>query len=234
MYHYERMTLSTIPANPAVQTSDLGNAPVASATYGIRNLQLILKQLPEWNKARQTNDPFEDMPATYTDLQQAYFDHLEHVIPFIGFSDEVSEKAVEFLWKQLLDGYNFLQTDAVRKYAGNQTEAIIKAQKTIIDKMFGRIIAERISSNETSTGFTYTHYLEVSAKYLFADKTPDIFTRHLQENYLNTLKTLLTEARTSSFSVLFSPTVCEHLTCIREQLTATPSTWNNYLKNKIQ
>ena len=92
-------------------------------------------------------------------------------------------------------------------YAGNQTEALIKAQKTIIDKMFGRIIAERISSNETSTGFTYTHYLEVSAKYLFADKTPDIFTRHLQENYLNTLKTLL---------------------------TATPSTWNNYLKNKIQ
>ena len=42
------------------------------------------------------------MPATYTDLQQAYFDHLERVIPFIGFSDEVSGKAVEFLWKELL------------------------------------------------------------------------------------------------------------------------------------
>jgi len=113
-------------------------------------------------------------------------------------------------------------------------ELVPHIQKTIIDKMFGRIIAERISSNETSTGFTYTHYLEVSAKYLFADKTPDIFTRHLQENYLNTLKTLLTEARTSSFSVLFSPTVSEHLTRIREQLTTNPSTWNNYLKNKIQ
>ena len=47
------------------------------------------------------------MPATYTDLQQAYFDHLERVIPFIGFSDEVSGKAVEFLWKELLGGYNF-------------------------------------------------------------------------------------------------------------------------------
>ena len=112
--------------------------------------------------------------------------------------------------------------------------SFIKAQKTIIEKMFGRIIAERISSNETPAGFTYAHYLEVSANYLFTDKTPDIFTRHLQESYLQTLQSLLTEARTSSFSVLFSPTVSEHLTRIREQLTTNPSTWNNYLKNKIQ
>ena len=98
--------------------------------------------------------------------------------------------------------------------------------------MFGRIIAERISSNETPAGFTYAHYLEVSANYLFTDKTPDIFTRHLQESYLQTLQSLLTEARTSSFSVLFSPTVSEHLTCIREQLTTNPSTWNNYLKKQ--
>ena len=90
--------------------------------------------------------------------------------------------------------------------------SFIKAQKTIIEKMFGRIIAERISSNETPAGFTYAHYLEVSANYLFTDKTPDIFTRHLQESYLQTLQSLLTEARTSSFSVLFSPTVSEHLT----------------------
>ena len=234
MYHCGRMAPSTIPTDPTVQTSDLGNDPVASATYGIRNLQQILTQLPEWNKKRLTDNPFEEMPATYTDLQQAYFDHLERVIPFIGFSDEVSGKAVEFLWKELLGGYNFLRTDAVCKYAGNPTEAIIKAQKTIIEKMFGRIIAERISSNETSAGFTYAHYLEVSANYLFTDKTPDIFTRHLQESYLQTLQSLLTEARTSSFSVLFSPTVSEHLTRIREQLTTNPSTWNNYLKNKIQ
>lgn len=232
MYHCGRMAPSTIPTDPTVQTSDLGNDPVASATYGIRNLQQILTQLPEWNKKRLTDNPFEEMPATYTDLQQAYFDHLERVIPFIGFSDEVSGKAVEFLWKELLGGYNFLRTDAVCKYAGNPTEAIIKAQKTIIEKMFGRIIAERISSNETPAGFTYAHYLEVSANYLFTDKTPDIFTRHLQESYLQTLQSLLTEARTSSFSVLFSPTVSEHLTRIREQLTTNPSTWNNYLKTK--
>jgi len=71
----------------------------------------------------------------------------------------------------------FHLSDAVCKYAGNPTEAIIKAQKTIIEKMFGRIIAERISSNETPAGFTYAHYLEVSANYLFTDKTPDIITR---------------------------------------------------------
>lgn len=119
MYHCGRMAPSTIPTDPTVQTSDLGNDPVASATYGIRNLQQILTQLPEWNKKRLTDNPFEEMPATYTDLQQAYFDHLERVIPFIGFSDEVSGKAVEFLWKELLGGYNFLRTDAVCKYAGN-------------------------------------------------------------------------------------------------------------------
>lgn len=234
MYHYGRITPSTIPADPTIQTSDLGNDPVSSATYGICNLQQILKHVSEWNKGHQTNDPFEGMPATYTDLRQAYFDHLERVIPFIGFSGEVSERAVEFLWKQLLDGYTFLQTSTVCRYAGNQTEAIIKAQKTIIEKMFGRIIAERVSSNESSTGFTYAHYLEVSAKHLFADNDPDLFTRHLQESYLKALQTLQTEAQASSFSVIYSPTVNEHLTHIREQLAATPSTWNHYLKNKIQ
>lgn len=107
MYHCGRMAPSTIPTDPTVQTSDLGNDPVASATYGIRNLQQILTQLPEWNKKRLTDNPFEEMPATYTDLQQAYFDHLERVIPFIGFSDEVSGKAVEFLWKELLGDTTF-------------------------------------------------------------------------------------------------------------------------------
>lgn len=234
MFLYGRMTIGTIPVDPTIQSSDLGNDPVASAMYGIRNLQQILIHLPEWNKGHKTNNPFENVPASYEDLQQAYFDHLERVIPFIGSSAETSEKALDFLWNELLNGHAFLQTDDVCQYAGNQTEAIIKAQKQIVNKMFGRTMAERIAAKESATGFSYSQYLEISAKHLFAVKAPDILIRSLQEGYLETLHSLNTDTGKSLYGVLFLPIANEHLIRLGQQLSATPSAWNNYLKNKIQ
>lgn len=229
---YEKMRKGTIPVEPSVQQSDLGNDPVASATYGIDNLRVILKRLPEWYAGHRSDNPFDGMPATYEDLRHAYFGHLEHVVPFIGQPGDISEKSVGFLLKQLLDGYAFLLADDVCRYAGDQTEAIVKAQKSITDGMYSRMIAERIVSGESKTGFSYERYLDMSASYLFAGSDPDIFTRNLQESYLKALKTLLAEADTSTYGVLFAPVIRDHLTDLDGLLAGNSSSWNNYIRNK--
>lgn len=253
MYQYGRMRPSPLADDPSIQNADIGNHPVASATYGIRNLQRILNHLPEWNKKRRSGNLFEGMPATYEDLSEAYFDHLERVIPFIGgcisYTDfrnasprisfipqSISEEATDFLWKELLEGHEFLHTDTVCSYAGNPTETILKAQKQIIEKMFGRTMIEHIHRGEQQTGFTFTHYLKTAADHLFTgNKEPDIFVRHLQKNYLQALQTVLKEAATSasSYAVFFGPEIENHLSEVRKLLEDYPSAWNKHLKETV-
>lgn len=249
MYHYGRIMPSTVPTDPSAQNTDLGNNPIASARYGISNLQRIMKQLPTWNQPVSTDNPFAGMPADYDDLLKNYFDHLEHVLPFIGgicsleqrrkdvpkekiyISRETSEAAVHFLWEQLLDGHGFLHTKAVSAYVDNPTEDIIKEQKSIVEKMYSRIVAEHIAQGEEHTGFSFADYLIITDSLLFASMQPDIFTRHLQQTYIEALVKLKTDVKTSIYGVLLCPVIEKHLEHLRQQLTNTSSDWNHYLLN---
>lgn len=236
MLRHGRMNPSPVPTDPSVQSSDIGNDPVASATYGINNLKQILEHIAVWNKDNASDNPFNGMPADYSDLQKAYFDHLEHVIPFIGGvisyerqgnassrkSDFISrtdtEKAVRFLLDELIQGHKFLHTDSVCRYAGNQTGAIIKAQKQIIEKMFSRIVIEHICESEQYTGFGLNDYFEMASEALFGNQSPDLFDMNLQQNYINALHNLEKDGDSSIYNVLFSPVINTHLANLKEFL----------------
>lgn len=231
MLRYGRMNPSPIPVDPTIQSSDLGDDAVASATYGIRNLRVLLEQLPTWNKDRLSDNPFEGMPASYDDVQKNYFDHLERVIPFLGTPGFSSEKATAFLLQELQEGYRFLVNCEAGR-TNESIEAILKARKQIVEKMFGRIIAERIVSNQEKTGFTYAHYLETATHALFSGKAADgLFERQLQESYIMALKALTEETNASLYGTLFVPAVNKQLGRIRQTLGAEPSAWNDYLNN---
>lgn len=247
---YGRMNPSIVPADPTVQSSDLGNDPVASASCGTANLRRILVHVAEWNRDRTTENPFEGMPAGYDDLQKAYFDQLERVVPFIGgivaleggremakqrrfIPRDRSELAVRFLWEELIRGHAFLHTDSVCRYAGDQTVAIVKARKQIVEKMFSRNVAEQICKGEQQTSFGLADYLELSAEALFEEPSPDLYLRNLQQNYIDTLKALCKDSSDSVYGVLIAPAVADHFALLREKFAGHPSPWNNHLKNSL-
>lgn len=250
MYLYGRMNPSVVPVDPSVQNSDIGNDPVASSTYGIRNLQRIITELPRWNKG--ANNPFEGMPADYKDLQSYYFSYMERVIPLIGglysfeerrrneerktvpVAGKESERAVDFLLDELLDGYRFLTSEAVQQYAGNQTETLVKQQKQVLDKILSSIVLEHIAQTQAQTGFTYARLLDKVSNRLFAVKDADVLTRNLQQNYLIRLNELLDSKTPTYYDVLLLPVVVDHLTEIKKELELTPDLWTNYLKLKIK
>lgn len=248
---FGRMNPSTVPADPSVQSSDIGNDPVASSIYGIRNLQEILSQIRSWNKGN--DHPFEGMPATYSDLQSCYFDYLERTVPLIGgiYSfeqrkrDEVkktvfverkeSEKAVDFLLDELLGGFRFLCTADVQEYAGDQTESLIKQQKQVLDKMLSRVVLEHIACTQETSGFTYQLYLDKLSQRLFAEKdTTNVFVRNLQQFYIEKLNEWQEDKSSGYYHVWLLPVITDQLHKIKKEFESSSNQWTNYLKMKIK
>lgn len=251
LFRFGRMNPSIVPLDPSVQNSDIGNDPVASSKYGISNLRTILKQIPSWNKTAE--NPFKEMPATYNDLQETYFDYLQISIPLIGgyysydqssryeekkmvlIRKKESERAVDFLLDELLNGFRFLCEKEVETYAGDQTEGLIKQQKQVLDKMLNRIILEHIATTMDVSGFTYSTYLDQLTMGLFAPRNKDdVYMRNLQQLYIEKLLEWKSDKSSAYYNVLLLPVVAEQLQTIEKELNFSPTPWTNYLKKKIK
>ena len=69
-------------SDPRAQREDLGDDAVLASTYGIRNLQRIIGQLPEWNA--EEGDQYENLSRMYKSLLGQYNRYLGHVAANIG------------------------------------------------------------------------------------------------------------------------------------------------------
>jgi len=70
------------PADPRSQNEDLGDDAMKAGSYGIKNLQRILPQLPEWT--RKPNEGYRDLEAMYKALLGQYKRYAVHVATNIG------------------------------------------------------------------------------------------------------------------------------------------------------
>ncbi|MDR0892114.1 MAG: zinc-dependent metalloprotease, partial [Mediterranea sp.] len=218
---YGRMNPSEVPVDPSVQTSDLGDDPVASATYGIRNLRTIVEHIASWNKGADGN-PFEGMPATLDDLRDNYFEQLQRVVPLIGgiyrceaserngvgketFVPAVqSERAVDFLLDELTNGYQFLASPAVQAYAGSQTEALVKQQRQLlVQKMLSRVVLGHIARTQQATGFTLKAYLKrISQRLESGGQSAGLYLLNLRQAYTERLQELSKDKSPAYYDVL--------------------------------
>ena len=66
------------PYDPHSQTEDLGRDNMKASAYGIKNLQRILLNLPEWTK--EEGDTYENLEDMYTQLTIEYNRFMLHVL----------------------------------------------------------------------------------------------------------------------------------------------------------
>ena len=64
--------------DPRAQTEDLGDDAVAASDYGVKNLQRVLKSLPEWT--RQENDDYTDLNEMYKAVRDQFQRYTGHVL----------------------------------------------------------------------------------------------------------------------------------------------------------
>ena len=68
--------------DPRAQSEDLGDNAVAASDYGIRNLQHIIGQLPQWNS--EEANMFTNLGRMYSALVQQYGRYMGHVAMNVG------------------------------------------------------------------------------------------------------------------------------------------------------
>jgi hypothetical protein len=68
--------------DPRCQTEDLGDNAMKASTYGIKNLQRILPNLPQWT--HEEGGINEGLAEMYKQLQDQYFRYMGHVVKNVG------------------------------------------------------------------------------------------------------------------------------------------------------
>ena len=68
--------------DPRAQREDLGDDNVKASDYGVKNLQRVIANLPQWT--RQDNDQYDDLREMYTAVRQQFSRYFGHVAKNIG------------------------------------------------------------------------------------------------------------------------------------------------------
>ncbi|WP_430929061.1 zinc-dependent metalloprotease [Polaribacter marinivivus] len=76
--------------DPSAQTEGIGNDQVKASTYGVKNLKIVAKNLPDWT-SNQTNN-YEDLSELYGELLGVWSRYVGHVSGNIGGVYEFNKK----------------------------------------------------------------------------------------------------------------------------------------------
>lgn len=125
--------------DPSAQTEGIGNNQVKASTYGIKNLKIVAKNLPEWTST-QTNN-YEDLSELYGELLGIWSRYVGHVTGNIGGVYEYNKKPVQ-------DGMVY-KTVSKKK----QKEAMIWLQENAF-KTQNWLLDSKILANIDESGYT--------------------------------------------------------------------------------
>ena len=68
--------------DPTAQTEDIGNNSIKASTYGLKNLKIVAKNLPDWTSDKTNN--YEDLEELYGELLGVWSRYVGHVVTHVG------------------------------------------------------------------------------------------------------------------------------------------------------
>jgi hypothetical protein len=165
----------TNPFDPHSQTEDLGDNNMKASEYGIKNLKVILQNLPQWT--REEADAYENLDQMYNQLLGQFSRYMGHVVKNVGGIYEVpktveqdgdvyaptpkatQKEAVAFLNKQLFETPEWLLNKNILNKISNPVsdESVSSVQTRILGSLLsgGRLMRMSISTNRYGAG-TYS------------------------------------------------------------------------------
>ncbi|WP_397446995.1 zinc-dependent metalloprotease [Polaribacter sp. R77954] len=201
--------------DPSAQTEGIGNDQVKASTYGMKNLQIVANNLPEWT-SNQTNN-YDDLSELYGELLGVWNRYVGHVTGNIGGVYEYNKKPTQ---KGLVyqpvpkqkqkEAMAWLQQNAFKtqdwllnpKILANidesgYTSRMLRLQNRQLYTLLNPTKLSMIIDAEIIDDKTYT-LLEMMRDLrsgIFSElnyvKNVDLFRRNLQKSYINRLGSLL-------------------------------------------
>ena len=139
--------------DPRSQTEDLGDDNMIANTYGIKNLQRVIANLPEWTKEEADN--YTNLSDMYNQVVIQYMRYMYHVVKNIGglqntfktieqegpvytaTPKDKQKRAVAFLNQQLFDTPTWLLDPTIlsKVYDPSQNNRVYTIQTTVLNNL---------------------------------------------------------------------------------------------------
>ncbi|MDR2843849.1 MAG: zinc-dependent metalloprotease [Candidatus Symbiothrix sp.] len=197
--------------DPRNQNEDLGDNAILAGQYGIKNLQRIIPQILTWT--REPDKSYENAYKLYDKVARQFELYANHVAKNVAgiyttpLTVEQSGKTREFVPAQKQkEAVSFLNAQVfttpewlidkqlIEKAAVEPISVIGNIQKGVLDRLISSYTLEKMLRNETYNGkeaYTTDNFFKELKKGVWSElnggKTPDIYRRNLQKNYVNAL-----------------------------------------------
>ena len=228
--------------DPSAQTEGIGNDQVKSSTYGVKNLKIVAKNLPNWT-SDQTNN-YEDLSELYGELLSVWGRYVGHVAGNIGGVYEFNKKpsqtgnvyiavskakqkeSLNWLHTNVFETQNWLldknilnkideagYSDIMQKYQNRFLNTLLNA------KTLKRMIDATIIQDDNYTAIAMIGDLSSG---LFSEtkttKNVGLHRRNLQKSFIQTMANLMEEASVKNTDI--SSIVRGELTSLKQQLNS--------------
>jgi len=208
--------------DPHSQNEDLSDNAMQASTYGIKNLKIILTNLPAWTK--ETNEGYENLSNMYGQLTTQFGRYMGHVAKNIGGIYEnpktveqtgsvyertpaaTQKEAMTFLDQQLFKTPIWLVSKPILDNIDeNGLEVIGKLQNTTLTRLVSTNTLTKLISAEATDGdgaYKITDLFSDLNGAIFTElktnQTIDVYRRNLQKIYVDKLISIVKPAASSS------------------------------------
>lgn len=212
VYYYGRQGQ---PDDPRDQSEAIGDNPMLASTYGIKNLQRIVPNLPTWTK--EENEEFGSLSRMYDQVVGQFRRYIGHVGYNFGgiyenlkktsqkgdvytfVSKATQKEAAEFMNKQVFATPTWLiNKDIIAKTGKNMQVIILSLQESALGRMLSSSTMNKLLTAENSIGnqaYTVNDLLYDLKSGIFSEVTAkqpiENYRRNLQKAYVQRLGSLI-------------------------------------------
>jgi Met-zincin/Domain of unknown function (DUF5117)/Domain of unknown function (DUF5118) len=204
------------PYDPRTQSEDLGNNAMLASAYGIKNLQRILPQLPEWTKEK--GQDYENLREAHQNVVGQFRRYMGHVTKYVGgiydtpkTTDQVGavyqvtpanlqRDAVAFLQKQLFETPKWLIDPKILSVLrpDQGVDMVRSMQETTLTSLFNEDRMQRLieSAAQNANNYSLDNFFTDMKNGIWSElrvRQPiDNYRRNLQKVYVERLLGILT------------------------------------------
>jgi Met-zincin/Domain of unknown function (DUF5117)/Domain of unknown function (DUF5118) len=217
------------PDDPRCQSEDIGDNAMKASTYGIKNLQRILPNLPAWTKT--PNEAFQNLSELYGEVVGQFRRYIGHVCYNFGgiyetpkkadqggpvyeyVSKATQKEAMEFIKTQVFNTPTWLINKDVKEKTGLvPSVTILAVQETALGRILSTYVMGKMLNAEAANGnlaYTVNDLLGDLKQNVFTElatkKPVDMYRRNLQKAYIERLGALVNPPATQQggFTITF-------------------------------
>lgn len=201
--------------DPSAQTEGIGNDQVKASTYGVNNLKIVAKNLPNWT-SNQTNN-YDDLSELYGELLSVWSRYVAHVTGNIGgvyefnkkpnqkgniyipVTKEKQKESLNWLHKNVFETQNWLLDKNILTNfkEDGYTDLMTNIQTRQLNSILNTSTLKRMIDAEVVQDDFYaaSDVVRDLRKGIFFEadyvKNVDVFRRNLQKEFIDRLSVLL-------------------------------------------